>query len=84
MIIIYNFADGTTSEVNVSDEIGSVIIKAQREEENLSRKEHNHCLSIEGFLYEGVELSSGESIETFLNKEHDQVGFSYPIFIVLN
>lgn len=72
MIIRYNFADGTASEVEVSNEIGSIIIKARREEENLSRKEHNHCLSIEGFLYEGVELTTGETIETFLKKEDDR------------
>lgn len=72
MIIRYNFADGTASEVDVSDEIGSIIIKTRREEENLLRKERNHCLSIEGFLYEGAELTTGETIETFLKKEHDR------------
>lgn len=71
MIIKYNFADGTSSEVDVSDEIGSIIIKTRREEENLLRKERYHCLSIDGFLYEGAELTTGETIETFLKKEHD-------------
>lgn len=72
MIIKYKFADGTSSEVDVSDDIGNIIIATQKEEDNLSHKEHSHCLSIEGFLYEGIELSTGETIETFLKKEYDR------------
>lgn len=37
MIIKYTFADGTVSEVEVDEAIGSLIIEYRQNEENLSR-----------------------------------------------
>ncbi|MCM1060289.1 MAG: hypothetical protein NC452_08335 [Eubacterium sp.] len=72
MIIKYDFADGTSSEVEVDDEIGAAIEEIERLDDNLSHKEHYHCLSIDVFLYEGVEMTTGESVETFLKKESER------------
>ena len=38
MKIQWNFADGTTSEVEVDEEFGAFITASRREEDNLSRK----------------------------------------------
>ena len=38
MKIKYEFADGTVSEVEVSDEIGTVIIESRRDEHNGDRR----------------------------------------------
>lgn len=54
MIINYNFADGTTSEIEVSEEIGTCIIEADRRESSADRKEHRHCWSLDAIVYEGA------------------------------
>lgn len=72
MIIKYDFAAGTSSEVEVNDKISAAIVEIERQEDNLSHREHYHCLSMDGFLYEGVEMTTGESIETLLKKESER------------
>ncbi len=52
--IKYKFADGSVSEAEVSEKIGSFITEHRQQEENLSRKERYHCISIEGALFEGI------------------------------
>ena len=47
MKIKYEFADGTVSEVEVEESIGAVIIEDRQLEDNLSRKEHYHCYSLD-------------------------------------
>lgn len=71
MIIKYAFADGTISEVEVDEKLGSLIIEYRQDEENLSRKERYHCFSIESSLYEGKELSTGETPEIILQRKID-------------
>lgn len=53
MIIKYKFADGTTSEVEVDDELGAYITASRREESNYNRKTRYHCVSLDGFDFEG-------------------------------
>ncbi len=65
MLIKYEFADGTISEVEVSDEIGNEILNSRREEENLARKERSHCYSVEAAVYEGADYA-GETLEESL------------------
>ena len=55
MKIQWNFADGTTSEVEVNEELGEFITASQREESNLDRKERYHCYSLDAILFEGKE-----------------------------
>jgi len=64
MKITYEFADGTRSEVDVDEELGTLIIDSRREEENAIRKENRHCLSLEAFDYEGVEFADPDTPES--------------------
>ncbi len=68
-IIKYTFADGTVSEVEVNKAIGSLIIEYRQDEENLSRKERYHRFSVESSVYEGKELSTGETPEIILQRK---------------
>ena len=43
MKIKYESVTGEITEVEVSEEIGAVIIDSRRKEENLARKERYHC-----------------------------------------
>ena len=53
MKIMYKFADGTITEVEVSEDIGKEIISSRQEEENLARKNRRHCLSLDYIDFEG-------------------------------
>lgn len=53
MIIKYKFADGTTSAVEVDDELGAFITASRREENNYDRKARYHCVSLDAFTFEG-------------------------------
>ena len=44
MIINYRFVDGETAQVEVSDEIGNVIIESRRAEETVEREDRRYCL----------------------------------------
>lgn len=55
MKISYEFADGSITEVEVSDEIGAVVIDSRREEESAERKHRRHCISLDAIVYEGKE-----------------------------
>ncbi|MDE6404069.1 MAG: hypothetical protein K2M20_00275, partial [Lachnospiraceae bacterium] len=47
-------------------------IEYRQDEENLSRKERYHCFSVESSVYEGKELSTGETPETILQQKIDK------------
>ena len=51
MKITWQFADGTKSEIEASDDIGTVILDSRREEDNLDRKERYHCYSFDALEY---------------------------------
>ena len=51
MKITWQFADGTISEIDAPDDIGTVILDSRREEDNLDRKERYHCYSIDAMEY---------------------------------
>lgn len=80
MKIQYTFADGTTSEVEVSEEIGTFILESRRSEENLGRKERYHCYSLDAIGYEGNEYAGPESPEKSIlrneQNEHLQTAMS--------
>ena len=56
MKINYHFNNGENSEVEVSEELGAVILESRRKEENLARKERYHCVSMENSEFEGVDF----------------------------
>ena len=55
MKITYTFADGSTSTIEVNNEIGTFIIDCRREEENSNRRHCYHCYSLDAITYEGNE-----------------------------
>lgn len=71
MKINYTFATGETSEVEVTEEIGNVILDSRREESNLDRKERYHCYSLDAADFEGEDYADEDTPETALFSQLD-------------
>ena len=61
MKINYTFANGETSDVEVNEEIGNLVLDSRREESNQDRKERYHCYSLDAAVYEGRDYADGET-----------------------
>ena len=79
MKINYTFANGETSDVEVSKEIGTMILDSRREESNLDRKERYHCYSLDGAEFEGMEMADKETTESalFLQLENQHIAETF-------
>ena len=75
MKINYTFANGETSDVEVREEIGNLILDSRREESNQDRKERYHCYSLDAAEYEGEDYADGSTPETelFLQLENQRI-----------
>lgn len=71
MKIRYTFDNGETSEVEVSEEIGTFIMDSRRNEESANRKEHRHSWSLDSIEYEGVEYGVADIMEDLLNEQRN-------------
>lgn len=73
--INYTFANGETSDVEVREEIGNLILDSRREESNQDRKERYHCYSLDAAEYEGEDYADGSTPETelFLQVENQRI-----------
>lgn len=60
MKIIYKFDDGSTSEVEVDEELGAFISAEERKEENRQRSYKRKFIAYESFVYEGHEFGYEE------------------------
>lgn len=69
MKIKYTFANGDVSEVEVSEEVGTVIVDSRRKEENQARKERYHCYSYDAIEYEGEEFADPDTPESLLERD---------------
>ena len=69
MKIKYTFANGDVSEVEVSDEVGNVIVDSRRKEDNLDRKERYHCYSYDAIDYEGEEFADPDTPDSLLERD---------------
>lgn len=58
MKIKYAFLDGTVTEVEVSDEIGAVIIDSRKAEHAQDERHRYHCYSYDAIDYEGEEYGT--------------------------
>ena len=58
MKIKYAFLDGTVTEVEVSDEIGAVIIDSRKAEHAQDEHHRYHCYSYDTIDYEGEEYGA--------------------------
>lgn len=63
MKVKYEFNNGDVTEVEVSDEIGAVIIDSRREEESTERRHRRHCYSLDATVYEGLEYGTADFTE---------------------
>lgn len=72
MKIKYQFADGTVSEVEVSEELGAYIIASRREEESQARKQRHHCLSLDQMEYEGECMADDNTPDKFLEELEEE------------
>ena len=72
MKIRYEFVDGEISEVEVTEEIGSVIVESRRLEDNLARKERYHCYSLDAVDFEGSGYASKDTPESLLEQTTDK------------
>ena len=61
LTINYTFANGETSDVEVNEEIGNLILDSRREESNQDRKERYHCYSLDAVEYEGEDYADGST-----------------------
>lgn len=72
MKIRYEFVDGEISEVEVTEEIGSVIVESRRLEDNLARKERYHCYSLDAVDFEGGGYAGKDTPESLLEQTTDK------------
>lgn len=69
MKINYKFADGTTSEVEVDEELGAFITASRRKEANYNRKIRYHCVSLDCFDFEGEAFEDKHSSPDKINSD---------------
>lgn len=70
MKITYEFCTGEVTEVEVSDEIGAMIIGSRREEDSSERNQRRHCYSLDAITYEGKEYASNDFITDVLENSN--------------
>lgn len=56
MLIKWTFANGDTSEIEVSEEIAAIVIDSRKAEHAQQEKERYHCYSLDAIDYEGDEF----------------------------
>ena len=72
MKIKYQFITGEVTEVEVSSEIGAVIIDSRREEASANRKHRRHCWSLDAIGYEGLEYADPEDFTEALTGDAEE------------
>lgn len=75
MIIKYKFADGDVTEVEVSEEIGTVILDSRRAEHaNNERQRYHTAFLLDDMVYEDKDYFSSDDTpeEAFVRKESAQ------------
>jgi RNA polymerase sigma-70 factor (ECF subfamily) len=73
--ILYQFADGKISEIEVSDELGELLLGLDRQEQNNDRRETRRHVSLSGMDYEGGLFASDSDTadQAALNMELDSL-----------
>ena len=71
MKIIYKFDDGSTSEVEVDEELGAFISAEERKEENRQRSYKRKFIAYESFVYEGHEFGYEEDFLDLIVYENE-------------
>jgi DNA-directed RNA polymerase specialized sigma24 family protein len=72
MKVKYEFNTGEVTEVEVSDEIGAMIIDSRREEESAERRHRRHCYSMDAAVYEGLEYGTEDFTEALFDDSEER------------
>lgn len=86
MKIKYEFVNGDVSEVDVNDEIGTVISDLQRKEENLKRNNRRHCYSLDALKYgdKDIYVPSTDTTPEILEMQKEESRELYAAFSKLS
>lgn len=71
MKIIYKFDDGSTSEVEVDEELGAFISAEERNEENAKRKYRYRFIPLETMFYEGMYFADEDAMSVLEAREKE-------------
>lgn len=80
MKIKYEFDNGEVTEVEVSEEIGAMIIDSRRKEESGNRKERRHCYSLDAITYEGMEFANPDSTQDMFDDREERAARVHEAF----
>ncbi len=70
MKLLYQFSDGSISEIEVEEKFGNLILEERRKEENYERKlRRYHASSIDSLTYEGKEFADNNAPSIIYEKE---------------
>ena len=69
MKVRYEFANGEVSVVEVSEDIGEMIMSSRREEESALRQQRRYCCSLDGMDYEGEYFADYHTPESEYEEE---------------
>ncbi len=72
MKIRYEFANGEVTEVEVSEEVGAVIVESRKEEHAQQEKQRYHCYSYDAIDFEGVEYADPKTPESLYEEDEDK------------
>ena len=71
MKINYTFNNGESSEVEVSEEIGAVILESRKKEENMERNRRRRCYSLDCMDFEGEDFADERTPESIFMEKID-------------
>lgn len=71
MKIKYEFVNGETSEIEVDDSLGELLVDFDRQQYNNDHKETRRHVSLDGMDYEGELFTSAEDTEGELMRRED-------------
>ena len=71
MKINYHFNNGENSEVEVSEELGAVILESRKKEENMERNRRRRCYSLNCMDFEGEDFADERTPESIFMEQID-------------
>ena len=71
MTINYHFNNGENSEVEVSEELGAVILESRKKEDNMERNRRRRCYSLDCMDFEGEDFADERTPESIFMEQID-------------
>ena len=71
MTINYHFNNGENSEVEVSEELGAVILESRKKEDNMERNRRRRCYSLNCMDFEGEDFADERTPESIFMEQID-------------